>query len=123
MIPGQRKSWRPVFCQQLMQLLLLLPSAVAVAGETALEQAGGEEAVRRQERLREGDRYHVRMTVEISGTLRPPAAKGKTPPRPVKMEGSSTIDYHERVLTLEKGQVRKTLRYCEKLDFKRTVAG
>jgi hypothetical protein len=81
------------------------------------------ETYRIEERLAVGTKYHVRMRVEVSGTLTPPRSKDKAG-SPVKFEGTSAIDYDERVLSLDsKRQVDKTLRICAKLDFRRTVAG
>lgn len=85
--------------------------------------ARGQETFSLAERLVEGSRYNVRMRVEITGTLHPPAAKGKAA-SPVRMEGTSQIDYDERVLGIDsKGQANRTLRYCDRLDFKRTLGG
>ena len=81
------------------------------------------DTVKLDERAAAGSRYHVRMRVELGGTLRPPAVKGKLQ-KPVKVEGTSLIDYDERVLALnDKGEVIRTLRLCERLDFRRTLAG
>lgn len=76
------------------------------------------------ERLATGGQYHVRLRVELSGTLTPPAAKGGKAQKAVKMDGTSTIDYDERILAVDdKGDATRTLRLCERLDFKRTLAG
>jgi hypothetical protein len=70
-----------------------------------------------------GARYHVKARVELAGTLTPPPVKGK-PSRPVKVQGDSAIDYDERVAALDsRGEVRKTVRICQRLDFRRTLAG
>lgn len=99
------------------------PIAAAWLVLAGLGAVRGQEAFPLAERLAEGSRYNVRMRVEITGTLIPPAAKGKTS-SPVRMEGTSQIDYDERVLTIDsRGQVTRTLRYCDRLDFKRTLAG
>jgi hypothetical protein len=84
---------------------------------------GADETYRLQERFPIGYQYHVRTRVELSGTLIPPAAKGKEV-KPVKMQGSSAIDYDERVLAIDdSGTVKKTIRVCRRLDFHRTLAG
>jgi hypothetical protein len=98
-------------------------AGLAVAG-VALFAGGGraDEAVRLRERFPGGHQYHVRTRVEVSGTLTPPPVKGKAS-GPVKVEGTSAIDYDERVLALTRGEVSKTVRVFTKLDFQRTLAG
>ncbi len=82
-----------------------------------------QEAVKLDERVAPGSKHHVRLRVELSGTLTPPAVKGKRQ-KPVTMEGTSLIDYAERVLALDdRGEVSRTLRLCERLDFRRTLGG
>lgn len=98
--------------------LRLTTAIVAGALSTAASRA---DEVRLQERFVAGRQYHVRTRVELSGTLTPPA-KGKAA-TPVKVEGTSAIDYDERVLELTRGEVSKTVRVFAKLDFQRTLAG
>ncbi len=75
------------------------------------------------ERITVDTKYNVRMRVDITGSLTPPSAKGKTSTR-VQVEGSSLIDYDERVLRVDSnGAVSKTLRHCERMHFRRTLAG
>jgi hypothetical protein len=82
-----------------------------------------EDTYRLRERFPVGHLYHVRTRVELSGTLTPSPVKGKQS-RPVTMQGSSAIDYDERILSLDdKGAVKKTIRICRRLDFRRTLAG
>ena len=82
-----------------------------------------DEAIRMQEAFPVGTRYHVKARVELTGTLTPPPTKGKAP-APVKVQGTSAIDYEERILTLgTKGEVSKSVRSYERLDFRRTLAG
>src|SRR5262249_37751986 len=84
---------------------------------------GQEETHRLQERFPVGYRYQVKTRVELSGTLTPPAVKGKAS-KPVKMQGESAIDYDERILAVDgKGAVSKTVRICRRLHFRRTLAG
>ena len=83
----------------------------------------GEETYSLKERFPVGYRYQVKMRVELSGTLIPPAVKGK-PAKPVKVQGESANDYDERILTVNaSGEVMKTVRICQRLDFRRTLAG
>jgi hypothetical protein len=42
---------------------------------------------------------------------------------PVKVEGTSAIDYEERILAVADGVITRTLRECKRFDFKRTLAG
>jgi hypothetical protein len=84
---------------------------------------GAEEAVRLSESFPVGARYHVKTRVELAGSLTPPAAKGKRP-EAVRVAGYSAIEYEERVAAVsEKGEVTKTVRSCERFDFRRTLAG
>src|SRR5436190_15572961 len=85
--------------------------------------AAGEETIELQEKFAAGTLYHVRTRVELSGTLRPPAVKGKEL-KPIRVQGTSAIDYDERILDVDrKGEVGKTVRIYRKLDFQRTLAG
>jgi hypothetical protein len=85
--------------------------------------ATADDAVRIEEQFPVGKRYTVRTRVELSGTLVPPASKGKES-KPVKVQGTSAIDYEERVLAVSaRGEVMRTLRQCQRVDFRRTTAG
>lgn len=93
----------------------------------AMLAAGGagraDDAVRLEERFPVGHHYQVQMRVELSGTLTPPAEKGKVA-KPVKVEGISNIEYAERVLAVENSaRVSKSLRVYNKMEFRRTLAG
>jgi hypothetical protein len=83
-----------------------------------------EEPFRLQERFAAGYEYHVSTRVELSGSLTLPAEKDKPTPSPLTIQGSSAIEYDERVLEVgSDGQVRKTARICRRTDFRRTVGG
>src|SRR5579859_1913189 len=70
---------------------------------------GADETYRLQERFPVGYQYHVRMRVDVSGSLTPPPMKGKES-KAVTVRGSSAIDYDERILEHdEKGAVKKTI--------------
>src|SRR5262245_24364584 len=84
--------------------------------------ASADEAVRLEERFPEGARYKVRTRVELSGNLTPPASKGKES-KSVRVQGTSAIDYEERVLAVSGDEVTRTLRHCQRFDFRRTIAG
>ena len=81
-----------------------------------------EEAVTLAEKFAAGDRHRVRIRVDLSGSMTAPAAKGKIAKK-LELEGSSAIDYEERLVAVESGKVSKTVRGYEKLDFRRTLAG
>ena len=99
-------------------------SVLAVIGLVlASVSQAAEETFRMQERFPVGYQYHVKTRVELSGTLTPPAVKGKAA-APLKLQGESAIDYDERILALDaRGVVSKTVRICQRLDFRRTLAG
>jgi hypothetical protein len=81
-----------------------------------------DEPLRLRETFAPGYQYHVSVRVEITGTLTPPAEKGKSAPKPLAVRGDSAIEYDERVLDLDdKGVVTKTARICRRIDFQRTV--
>jgi hypothetical protein len=80
-----------------------------------------DEPVKLEESPREGRLYRVSTRVDLSGTLTPPAEKGKPAPKPVAVKGDSAVDYDERLLTIEDGQVRKTIRLYGRLDFHKTI--
>jgi hypothetical protein len=95
----------------------------ALVGLALAGGAGAAETYRLQERFPVGYQHQVRVRVELTGTLTPPAEKGKAA-RPIKVQGESAGDYDERVLAVDaSGQVSKTLRVCQRLDFRRTLAG
>lgn len=83
-----------------------------------------EETLQLRERFASGYEYHVSTRVDLSGTLVLPAEKGKPAPKPLSVQGSSAIEYDERILDVAAdGQVRKTVRVCRRTDFRRTVGG
>lgn len=96
---------------------------VAFLGLVGSGSVLGQETYRLEEKLPVGATYRVRMRVEVNGSLTPPAAKGKTS-KPISLEGASTIDYAERVLNIDdQGSIQKTLRLCERMHFRRSIAG
>jgi hypothetical protein len=69
-----------------------------------------------------GTQHKVSCRVELSGTLTLPLEKGQSVAKTLKVTGSSTLDYHERILALNKDlQVDRTIRQYRKLDFQRKV--
>jgi hypothetical protein len=81
-----------------------------------------EEPIQLRERFSAGYEYHVSTRVDLSGTLTLPAEEGKPAPKPLNVQGSSAIEYDERILEMgQDGQVRKTVRLCRRTDFRRTV--
>jgi hypothetical protein len=83
--------------------------------------ASAEEPVKLEESFHTGRVYRVSTRVDLAGSLTPPTEKGKPAPKPVSVKGDSAIDYDERLLTVEKGQVRKTIRLYSRMDFERTL--
>ncbi len=74
------------------------------------------------ESFRDGRTYRISTRVDLSGVLTPPADKGQPAPKPVSVKGDSAIDYDERLLTLDNGEVRKTIRLYNRMDFHKTLA-
>ncbi len=87
-----------------------------------LRSVSAEEPIRLEERFASGDQYGVKSRSEVTGTLTLPAEKGKPAPQPLSIRGDSAIEYDERVLNVAaNGEVRKTIRVCRRLDFRRSV--
>jgi len=78
-----------------------------------------QEPVRLQENFTEGLRYHVSARVDLAGAVTVPGDKGQ-PARTIKLQGDSAFEYDERILTVADGQVRRTLRQCQRLELERT---
>jgi hypothetical protein len=102
-----------VWCGRAVLLLAVVTSVRPVAAE---------DAVKLEESFREGRVYRISTRVDLSGTLTPPADKGQSAPKPVSVKGDSAIDYDERLLTVDKGEVRKTIRIYSRMDFAKTLA-
>src|SRR6516162_104349 len=98
-------------------LLRLVVGGVAVALVCRPFPVFSQDAIRIAERFAAADQYSVKTRSELSGTLTPPAEKGKPAPPSVILRGDSAIEYDERVLTVTPtGQVQKTLRICRRVD-------
>jgi hypothetical protein len=80
-----------------------------------------EDALRLEERFPAGYVYRVRTRVNLSGMLTPPATKGQPAPKSLDIRGESAIDYDERVLEADKGEVSKTIRQVRRMEFRRTI--
>lgn len=103
----------------MMTRLLACVLTVLVASQSLK----ADDSARLIERLTAGSKYRVRLRVELSGQLQPPGKKGKAE-KPVRLDGTSTVDYDERVLVVDSnGQATKTLRVFDRLVFRRTLAG
>jgi hypothetical protein len=59
--------------------------------------------------------------VNLTGSLTPPAAKGQPTPKSLDIQGESAVDYDERVLEIDKGDVSKTIRQVRRMEFRRTI--
>ncbi len=82
----------------------------------------GEEPTRLRETLPIGARYQVQIRVQLQGTLTMPAEKGKPEPKPLPLTGESSIDYDERVLSLDRdNKVNRTARIVRRIDFERQL--
>jgi hypothetical protein len=97
----------------------LLPAALLPA--VFSPQLVAQETVRLQEKFTPGYQYHVESTVRLSGTLAPPAEKGKPAPAPLKMTGESVLKYDERTLELgATGIPQKTLRLYRQVELQKS---
>lgn len=96
---------------------LLAYSLMLIMTDSVISQ----ETFRLEERFREGYEYAVQSRVELSGTLTTPTTKdGK--PKKVSLTGQSSIDYDERVLSINReNKVDKTIRIFHKVNLSRKV--
>lgn len=76
-----------------------------------------------REKMQPGQRYHVSSRVDLSGNMTVPAAGKDAKDKQIRITGTSAVDYHERILTFDKGEVTKTIRQYERLNFEREVGG
>jgi hypothetical protein len=94
-------------------------TVLLVLAVTGLSRA--DDAVALQEKYTADYQYHVRVHVDLSGSLQVPADKENTTKR-LNVSGDSVIEYDERVLTLTKdGEVGKTARMFRDVTLQRTV--
>jgi hypothetical protein len=94
----------------------------AVALFLAAAPAFAQESVRLAESSPPGTQYSVNSQVDVSGSLSLPLEKGQTTSKTLNVSGTSAIDYHERVLTVNnQQQVKTTVRMYHKLEFRRKV--
>ncbi len=105
------------FLRRSGRLALILTATLAPA-----LPARADDPVKLEESFRPGRLYRVSTRVDLAGSLTPPAEKGQPAPKPVSVKGDSAIDYDERLLTVEKGEVRKSIRLYSRMDFERTLA-
>ena len=99
-----------------MRGLFTAVTAILLAATTLAAQ----DAVRLIEVFRPDYQYRVSCRVEIEGTLKLPAGKDAAGPT-LKISGTSTIKYDERVLSVAQGRVDKTVRKVQKMVFARKV--
>src|SRR5262245_46726907 len=84
--------------------------------------AASDQPIRLVEDFVPGYQYHVSCRSEITGQLTLPPSKNQTTNQPLAIEGQGVIEYGERVLNRSPdGQVEKTFRVCQKMDFRRKV--
>ena len=100
----------------------LLFSALCV-GAISSSMRAGQEPVLLREAFPEGYTYRVSCSTDFSGSFQVTARNAKgDQPKPLKVSGSSAIEYDERVLEAGRnGPVNKTIRLYRKIDFQRTV--
>ena len=78
------------------------------------------QTVQLREKFPAGYQYHVSTRTELTGTLALPPEKNQGTPKSLRVEGSSVIEYDERVLVADGSQrVGKTIRICTRMDFQR----
>ena len=98
------------------------PWLAVMAAIMAAGRVHAQDSIRISEPLPLGAQHYISCRVEVSGSLTLPAEKGQPSPKTLNVSGTSTIDYHERVLTLNDAkQVKTTARMYRKLDFQRKV--
>jgi hypothetical protein len=96
--------------------------ALLISTLTVTTRLTADEPILLRERFPVGYQYHVHTRVDLTGTLTPPAEKGKPAPKPLAVKGEGAIEYDERVLAVgPEGQVQKTMRICRRTDIKRAV--
>jgi len=80
-----------------------------------------QEAIALVERFSAGTEYGVNARVKLKGELAVPVDKDK-PPQLTKLEGRSSINYDERILTAEpKIADQRTIRKYDTIDFRRSA--
>ena len=100
----------------------LTSMAIAFLGFVAPLSAQPGDAVRLAEHFGKDAQYHVSCQVEITGTLSVPPQGKETTPKSLKVIGSSSIKYDERILQLAADRkVERTIRYYKQLEFERKV--
>jgi hypothetical protein len=65
--------------------------------------------------------YAVAVRVDLSGTLAVPADPGQAAPPPVKVTGTSVVEYEERLLAPLADGTARAARLYRNVDFRRTV--
>jgi hypothetical protein len=85
-------------------------------------RVGADEPVRLREDFPAGYQYHVSTRTELAGRLSLPPGKDKAQRPSLPISGSSSIEYDEGILEIEKdGRVQKTARIYRRMDFQRKV--
>jgi hypothetical protein len=88
-------------------------------GSTGFSRA--DDTIALQEKYATDYQYHVRVHVDLSGSLQVPNDKDKATKK-LDVSGDSVIEYDERVLGLTKdGEVNKTARMFREVKLQRTV--
>lgn len=102
---------------------LLLSAAFGVAVVLLLPSlSSAEEPIRLHESFPTDYQYHVSSRVKLDGSLTLPPDKGQGVGKTLRMAGTSTIEYDEKVLSRDStGAVQKTARVYNRLEVNRTV--
>jgi hypothetical protein len=107
-----------------MRLRFFVLVCAALAFPLSTRSAGArDDAILLREAFADGYTYRVSCSTDFSGTLQIPSSDPKdSKTKPLKVSGSSTIEYDERVLEASlNGPVGKTLRIYRRIDFQRRV--
>lgn len=84
--------------------------------------AFADDSLQLREAITPNSRYQVQIRVQLQGALSAPVEKGKPEPKPLPLTGESSIDYDERILSLDRaGKVDRAIRVFRRIDFERKL--
>ncbi|CAN5428149.1 hypothetical protein BH10PLA2_BH10PLA2_02970 [soil metagenome] len=103
--------------------IVRLVLVIAAAQLTTTVVRAGDEPLTLRETFNDGYTYRVSCSTDFSGSLQVPSGNPKdNKTKPLKVSGSSSIEYDERVLEAASGgPVGKTLRLYRRIDFQRKI--
>lgn len=83
-----------------------------------------QQSYRLAEAIRQGDQFAIQSRVELTGKLTSPPSKTDKKTSVLSFEGYSSIDYHERILSLTReGTAKKSIRAFDRIKLERKVGG